>query len=298
MENQIYFKVKLLYSFSAHTKSSFEVNSPVSSGSYIVNFISSNKLLIEATFVEKVGTTKYNEFKKVEGEEISINSLSDTNPIKKFFNEKIIFWTHRIDNIFYSLSFRLNFGEKCYRIKELTTGNWSLDNTNWYSFDYEIPFSMSIGEITVTYDEPDNLIVDALKYSIEKPEPIYHELFRDAINLINLSPRSSLVISVSSLEVCIKHFLIKKIKSADWLIDNLQSPPVEKILYDFLPQLGLDTSSIIDDKETVRNLISERNNLVHKGTYTLSTQKLQDRIKVINKVIYLLEQEDWAKRFL
>jgi hypothetical protein len=68
-------------------------------------------------------------------------------------------------------------------------------------------------------------------------EPLGHELFHEAWELRNDNPRSSLVIGLAAAETGFKQFSSNLIPEASWLIQNVPSPPLVKMLQNFLPQI-------------------------------------------------------------
>jgi len=60
--------------------------------------------------------------------------------------------------------------------------------------------------------------------------PLYYELLSDGVRTIETSPRSSLVILVAAIETAIKHYVAAAVPDASWLIENIQSPPLVKLL--------------------------------------------------------------------
>jgi hypothetical protein len=68
-------------------------------------------------------------------------------------------------------------------------------------------------------------------------EPFGYELLREAWAIRDSNPRSSLLIAITALEVAVKQYIANRVEPARWLVNNLQSPDVIKILRDYLPTL-------------------------------------------------------------
>lgn len=216
-------------------------------------------------------------------------------PIDKAHSE----FFHRIINV---LSWRcFNTRDLSYQTKGLGL-LFSFDSTSWCSLPH-------LGSISAEFvPRPPNLnhflgnseeitkLIDAPNF-ISLPV----ELLYEAKKVIGSSPRSSLVIAVSALEVKIKDFISKKTDKAEWLINNLQSPPTEKLLSEYIPQLVNDSQDYLKSIEKyiykIRNVISERNKVTHLG-YKTTSAKVKNYIDSIEKVMYLLDYHsncEWAK---
>jgi hypothetical protein len=68
-------------------------------------------------------------------------------------------------------------------------------------------------------------------------EPLARQVFREAWSHIGVNPRSALVIGVSAAEVGLRGLIGTLIPDAKWLVEEIQTPPVGKILRKFLPTL-------------------------------------------------------------
>jgi hypothetical protein len=68
-------------------------------------------------------------------------------------------------------------------------------------------------------------------------EPLGRQLFREAWSQRNSRPRSALVIGVAAAEVGFKKLVGSLVPQAQWLVDNVQTPALSKMLSKFLPTL-------------------------------------------------------------
>jgi len=104
--------------------------------------------------------------------------------------------------------------------------------------------------------------------------PVGHELLVEAGEYAFASPRSSLVLSLAALEVGFKDLVGKLVPGAAWLVAEVPSPPLERMLRDYLPSLpkvleinvGAADTLIPTVTAEVRKANDLRNNLVHTGT--------------------------------
>tara|TARA_R110002167_G_scaffold366390_1_gene595680 strand:+ start:3669 stop:4685 length:1017 start_codon:yes stop_codon:yes gene_type:complete len=127
------------------------------------------------------------------------------------------------------------------------------------------------------------------------------ELLSEAKKVRSYSARSSLVIAVTALEVKLKDFISRKVDGGEWLVNNLQSPPIDKILKDYIPTLVDNKDeyiSLINEyMPEITNIVSVRNKITHLGHEVTGT-KVQSYIDCIEKVMYLLDFQcgcQWAK---
>jgi hypothetical protein len=93
-------------------------------------------------------------------------------------------------------------------------------------------------------------------------------------------------------------------KVLEWLVENLPSPPVTRLLSDFLPtlpvRLKVDGKVHKPPKEARRliaNAVEQRNRVAHRGQLSLSTQGILDFLDAVQNTLYLLDYycgNDWA----
>jgi hypothetical protein len=68
-------------------------------------------------------------------------------------------------------------------------------------------------------------------------EPVAHQLFREAWELRRSNPRSALAIGIAAAEIGVKDLIASLIPDTRWLVKETPSPPVVKILREYLPML-------------------------------------------------------------
>ncbi len=74
--------------------------------------------------------------------------------------------------------------------------------------------------------------------SSQQVAPVGHELIREAWDLRVRSARGALVLGVAALEAGVKQFVQELVPDTSWLLENLPSPPMEKILKTYLPSIS------------------------------------------------------------
>ena len=133
-------------------------------------------------------------------------------------------------------------------------------------------------------------------------EPIAHELLREAEQNAYSNPRSSLVLAVAAIEAGIKAYVADVAPAAEWLAFKAPSPPVAKMIADYLPTLpGSAGARIGKPSRRIRTLIQDaveaRNNVAHTGTGEWSHEKLDELIDTARDFLYALDYfrgREWA----
>jgi hypothetical protein len=182
---------------------------------------------------------------------------------------------------------------------------WSLDKENWHSFPIFTEASMEVRSFTVPLSTQIRSDMQAL-IDLKSAEPLGHELFREAWAQLN-SPnlRSALVIGVAALEVGVKECVSALVPRAAWIVSEVPSPPVHKMLETYLPSLPakctfegavLSPPKAISDE--LRDAIRDRNEVSHRGrAKPLDRTKLKERLLAIRDVLWLLDYyqgHEWA----
>src|SRR6185437_1803245 len=99
----------------------------------------------------------------------------------------------------------------------------------------------------------------------EVTEPIFFELLREANTISHTSLESGFVIAVSALEVGVKYLIKNHLPKAEWLINEIPAPPIEKIVREFYPQLIPGFILEEDKSQLFKSTINMRNQIVHSG---------------------------------
>jgi hypothetical protein len=116
------------------------------------------------------------------------------------------------------------------------SAEWSLDGESWHA----LPGSFELVIRGTPRVSIDSEVRASLANLLERaaPEPTGHVLFREAWALRETHLRSALLTGIAALEVGFKDFAAELVPDAEWLLVNLPSPPVVKMLKGFLPTLN------------------------------------------------------------
>ncbi|NIJ51441.1 hypothetical protein [Dyadobacter arcticus] len=172
-----------------------------------------------------------------------------------------------------------------------TSKNWSFDKFNWYHL-----FDMWISGATLQDSRIFNLSLLAQLANRNISEPLPFEILNEAKVTMSSTPRAALIMVATALEIGVKQFIKSRSPDTEWILENIQSPPVIKLISELVQQLEprLDFS-----KETIasaKNLISERNKAIHSGVFDNSTknaarigEKMHNYATLVNDILYYLE---------
>jgi hypothetical protein len=127
-------------------------------------------------------------------------------------------------------------------------------------------------------------------------EPLGRQLFREAWIQRKSNPRSALVIGVAAAEVGFKKLVGTLVPQAQWLVDEVQTPSLSKMLSKFLPTLpvkaGFLGKSIRPPKALLRQLdkaVERRNKLVHAGQPPPGWDELEEMLRAINDFLWICD---------
>lgn len=137
-------------------------------------------------------------------------------------------------------------------------------------------------------------------------EPLAHELLREAATVCRTSPRSALLIAAAAAESGVKSHLSRIAPDTAWLMQEVQTPPIYKILRDFLPALhsakGRDMdfwSELHPRLKEIGALFEVRNKVAHTGRAVPADTSVSEALELVGDLLYLLdvlEGHEWAKQ--
>jgi hypothetical protein len=246
-------------------------------------------LLICSAMVEKdVGLKRYNAFLEHKKEYDQLKKLKyPSDSIEAFLCDNQNTVTELAKKLYQTIRWRYNIcgGNEWVRFHFLEA---SIDKIHW------IPLSLDkIGfklHVLVVLERKE------IRKLMKQGEPLHNELWHEAYGLLLTNPRSSLLIGVTALEVAIKQFIMYKMPKSDWIINNIQSPPLVKLLSDFIPTL--ETSFNLPDKviDEMKKIVFERNKLVHSGIEP-KVESLENRLFLIKDILASIDYfmgNNWA----
>jgi hypothetical protein len=139
-------------------------------------------------------------------------------------------------------------------------------------------------------------------------EPLGRQLFREAWTQKDSRPRSALVIGVAAAEVGFKKLVGSLVPQVQWLVDEIQTPSLSKMLRNYLPTLPVrarfEGKSIRPPNALLRELdkaVERRNKLVHAGEPPPKWDELEEMLRAVNDFLWicdLYQGHVWAAKHI
>ncbi len=136
-------------------------------------------------------------------------------------------------------------------------------------------------------------------------EPLGHTLVREAAALASESPRSSILIMTAALETAVKMHVSCIAPDTAWLMQEIPSPPIFKVLRDYIPLIHRKRGKELGFWDKVKpfitktqKLIELRNKVAHTGKIPENAGPIHDDLVLVSDFLYLLDVLDgheWAK---
>jgi hypothetical protein len=138
--------------------------------------------------------------------------------------------------------------------------------------------------------------------------PLHHDLFREAWEQRYKNPRSALVIGMAAAELSVKHCISTLVPDAEWLATNLPTPPLIRILIEYLPKLPVrfklegkinpPPKNVLD---TLKKGVTIRNQLSHAGNTNPSIEDVDEILQAVHDLLWLIDfysGSEWALEYL
>jgi hypothetical protein len=132
--------------------------------------------------------------------------------------------------------------------------------------------------------------------SANQPEPLGHDLLHEAWDIRRTNPRSALVIGMAAAETGFKQFCAAVAPDASWLIENVPSPPMVKMLEEYLPLIktkcniyGYTLAPPQPLTESLKKGVTLRNGIVHGKNIGLKKETVEEILNATRDLLYLLD---------
>ncbi len=192
-------------------------------------------------------------------------------------------------------------------IRTLHRFDWSFDGVEWVAVIRDIRLDVSLGIPCEQWSA--DLLPSVEQLIVEhQREPIGHELYREASSHEDDHPRSAVVLAVAAAEIGFKQFVAKSVPQSQWLVENLPSPPLVRMLTDFLPGIPLpitkaDRQPFVPDLilRELEKAVLVRNQLVHGRRNTVERDSAHSILWAVHDFLYLLDfysGQTWALKNL
>lgn len=193
--------------------------------------------------------------------------------------------------------------------------SWSLEHGEWREFPGGLsskPWMDRLLELRPGAEEDLRRLVAG-----GDSEPFAYELVREAWAMWESSPRSSLLIAITALEVGVKQYVVNRVERAEWFVNNAPSPDVIAVLRDYLPMLGPPPGAPAaagrfeplskDFLELLRKRRDQRNKIAHRpeahqgATEVATPKRARSAVLAVRQVLLRLDIADgreWASEHL
>lgn len=166
--------------------------------------------------------------------------------------------------------------------------------------EIEIP-----GMFGIHWDDAYSADLNASWTKGQQNEPLGHTLLREAVALSSDSPKSSILMIAAALESAVKIHIRRVAPDTAWLMDELPSPPIHKLLRHYIPSIHASRENTIDFWEklkptfvAVEKLFKLRNKVAHTGKLSDVHYSITDDLVLVSDLLYIidfLDGNDWAK---
>lgn len=289
---QIYIRTRLVYEGPAN-ESHMRVFFPhdqilgidANTFMHVSNGENTLKIAIQSAFTEQTSVRRFAAFQTVldQGKHINILNPED-GKIEAFIKDNIGKWVEPGNRIFGLIRWSYNSGLADFRAAHEI--EWSLDNQAFHRFN----------TIDITPAKPTWLVVpvNSIKFCVDATnpnlrEPDYHRFLRDAQSFLADNPKSALLMLVVALEIGMKRFLTYKNSELEKIFNGAGPPSLETIFTTMLREVEPALEFNNDSVELFRTLVLNRNELVHRGIFNLSTESLLKRYELVSDILYILD---------
>lgn len=174
--------------------------------------------------------------------------------------------------------------------------SWSFDGTDWRAMPYG-PYYFFGGEIRFFLPISAELRGDLENIIKTSPgEPLGHDLFLEAWQQLATNPRSALIIGIAAAEVGFKQCIGQLVPDAEWLANNVPSPPLRNMISEYLPSLPAKLKiegQVLTPPKRVRTQLNKgveaRNKTTHVGSAPPNTKDLEELLLSVRDFLYLLD---------
>lgn len=138
--------------------------------------------------------------------------------------------------------------------------------------------------------------------------PLYHDLFREAWQQRVTNRRSAVVIAMAAAELSVKRIVSLLIPDAEWLAMHLPTPPLIRMLTEYLPRLPARLKIGGEVKpppkavvEALRKGVNIRNEMAHAGGKGPSLDNVGEILDAVHDLLWLVDYysgHDWALEHL
>lgn len=141
---------------------------------------------------------------------------------------------------------------------------------------------------------------------IGRAAPVSDDIIREAFALRSSDPRAAVVLAVAAAEAAFRRLVADLVPNAEYLVQELQTPPLVTLLKHYLPKLPVRSAPrlVHIPKKTLTALehaVNLRNAIVHKGATEPGEDATRAALRVASNLVRLFDYysgETWALEFV
>jgi hypothetical protein len=182
---------------------------------------------------------------------------------------------------------------------------WNVGGGSYQTVGFRTEERIGASPAGIEWNAADRADLESVWDEPSSEESVAHELLREAKVLQEHSPRSAFLVATSALEVGVKAYVAYLSPDTSWLLSELPSPPIHKILKSYVPELHQQRGMPIGywDKlkpwfKRVESGATTRNRLVHTGAVQIGPKDIASYVQDVSDLLYLfdiLRGREWAK---
>jgi hypothetical protein len=185
------------------------------------------------------------------------------NDMQTFIRDAVATLREHLDGVYGLLRWRWSRELEPGRPIQASEFTWSLTGDKWSHLPQRLEISAHLA--------PQLRLRPYLSGSLQglatlgEREPLGRQIWHAATQV---DPRTSIVLAVTAVEVELKRLIGALVPQADWLVANAPSPPIHKIIRNYLPTLPRSVEYAEPPPQLLRALekaVALRNKFVHVG---------------------------------
>jgi hypothetical protein len=196
-----------------------------------------------------------------------------------------------------------------YSLPAFAEASWSFDGHTWNPIRNLLQLHLSIG-LPIKQGPVPAEITDYVGSFVANggDEPLARQLLREAWVQKSASARSALVLAIAAAEVGFKRCVSQLVPEARWLVEEVPSPPLYKMLTEYLPhlpvKLRLTGKTLLPPEDLLREIrtgVNLRNQVSHLGNASVTLEKLDRILKAVSDLLWILDfyqGHEWAIRYV
>jgi hypothetical protein len=126
--------------------------------------------------------------------------------------------------------------------------------------------------------------------------PVHHDLFQEAWQQRHSNPRSAIAVGIAAAEISVKRCIGTLVPGAEWLAINVPTPPLIKMLEEYVPVLPARCAFGGQVKpppervlKSLKKGVSIRNGLVHAGTRSPSHDTVDEVLQAVRDLLWFMD---------